>query len=337
MRNIAVIGAGSWGTALSHLLAFKGHTVTLWAYEPELVEILRRSGENEIYLPGVGLPESLIFTNDLQEAVSAKEIVVMVPPSQRLRGLLTGVAPFLDPNILLVSASKGIENDTLRTMSEVVAETLSPSIADNATFLSGPTFAKEVAARLPAAAVAASTREETARRVQEIFSTDYFRVYTHTDVRGVELGGALKNVMALACGISDGLALGDNARAALITRGLAEICRLGVALGARAATFAGLAGMGDLVLTCTGGLSRNRQVGLDLGRGKTLDEILSAMKTVAEGVKTALSAYQLAGKIGVDTPIIEQVYQVLYQRKEPKVALGDLMERSLKSEREALE
>jgi glycerol-3-phosphate dehydrogenase (NAD(P)+) len=334
MGKIGVIGAGSWGTALGHLLALKGHSVTLWAYEPELVEILHQERDNRTYLPGVRLPAGLDFTNDLREAVQGRELVVMAPPSQRLRSLLTALAPFLEPGVLLVSASKGIENDTLMTMSEVIAATLPPDIARSATFLSGPTFAREVAARLPAAAVAASAREETARRVQDIFSTDYFRIYTHTDVRGVELGGALKNVMALACGISDGLGLGDNARAALITRGLAEICRLGVALGACAATFAGLAGMGDLVLTCTGGLSRNRSVGLALGQGKTLDEILAAMKTVAEGVKTTLSAYQLAARIGVETPIIEQVYQVLYQKKEPQAALADLMERSLKSERE---
>ncbi|NLV25526.1 MAG: NAD(P)-dependent glycerol-3-phosphate dehydrogenase [Deltaproteobacteria bacterium] len=337
MISIAVIGAGSWGTALSHLLARKGHAVTLWAYESALVDILRRDGENHTYLPGVRLPRNLFYTNNLREAAKGKKMVVMAPPSQCLRSVLAGLAPFLEPGALLVSASKGIENDTLMTMSEVIAEILPAPMAANATFLSGPTFAKEVAACLPAAAVAASKCEETARRVQEIFSTDYFRVYSHTDVRGVELGGALKNVMALACGISDGLGLGDNARAALITRGLAEICRLGVALGARPATFAGLAGLGDLVLTCTGGLSRNRRVGLELGRGKTLEEILAAMNMVAEGIRTSLSAHQLAKKIGVETPIIDQVYQVLYRGKAPQGALADLMERSLKSEREAEE
>ncbi|MBN1140475.1 MAG: NAD(P)-dependent glycerol-3-phosphate dehydrogenase [Deltaproteobacteria bacterium] len=332
--GIGVIGGGSWGTALANLLALKGYPVTLWVYEPELAAALASDRENRVYLPGIPLAANLNLTNDLTAAAAAKEVVVMAPPSQRLRKLLIQIRSCLASETLLVSASKGIENDTLMTMSQVIAETLPEEVAANATFLSGPTFAREVAGRFPAAAVAASRREETARRIQDLFSTHYFRVYTHTDVRGVELGGALKNVMALACGISDGLGLGDNARAALITRGLAEISRLGVALGALPATFAGLAGMGDLVLTCTGALSRNRQVGLELGRGRSLDDILGSVKTVAEGVKTTLSAYQLGRRIGVETPIIEQVYRVLYERKEPKAALVDLMERALKSERE---
>jgi glycerol-3-phosphate dehydrogenase (NAD(P)+) len=330
--NIGVIGAGSWGTALADLLARKGYSVTLWAYEKELAASMAAERENSMYLKGFSLADELYFTNDLEEAAAAKDLVLLVPPSQVCRGLLVDARPYIGPDTLLVSASKGIENDSLLTMAEVIREVMPSGIAEKASFVSGPTFAREVAQRLPAAAVAACRREDIARHVQQVFSTDYFRFYTNTDVMGVELGGALKNVMALGCGVSDGLGFGNNARAALITRGLAEITRIAVARGADMATLSGLAGMGDLVLTCTGSLSRNRQVGLDLGQGKSLTEILAGMKMVAEGVKTTLSAFQLSRKIGVETPITEQMYEILYNEKYPKKAFGDLMLRTLKAE-----
>jgi len=331
-KQIGVIGAGSWGTALADLLARKGYFVTLWAFEKELPAAMAAGRENALYLKGIPLAANLRFTDDLECAASARDMVLFVPPSQVFRGLLKAARPFIRTGTLLVSASKGIENDSLLTMAEVIRDLVPSAVADQAAFLSGPTFALEVARQLPAAAVAACRDERVARQVQQIFSTDYFRIYTNTDVVGVELGGALKNVMALGCGVSDGLGFGNNARAALITRGLTEITRMAVSLGADMATLAGLAGMGDLVLTCTGSLSRNRQVGLDLGRGKTLTEILAGMKMVAEGVKTTLSAFQLASKIGVEAPITEQMYEILYNRKDPRQAVNDLMLRSLKSE-----
>ncbi len=331
--KIAVIGAGSWGTTLADLLAKKGHDTTLWVYERELAERLPATRENDLYLPGFSLSESLRFSANLSETVAGREMLVLVSPSQVMRRVMAQAEPHITEGTLLVSAAKGIENETLQTMSEVLGEVL-PQHAANLAFLSGPSFAREVAASMPTAVVAAAKDEEVARRVQEAFSTESFRVYTNDDVVGVELGGALKNVIALAAGVCDGLGFGCNTRAALITRGLAEITRLGVAMGAQSATFAGLAGMGDLVLTCTGELSRNRSVGMELGRGRTLDEILSGMTMVAEGVKTALSAHQLARRLGVDLPITEQTYRILYENKDPRQAVTDLMLRELKAETE---
>jgi glycerol-3-phosphate dehydrogenase (NAD(P)+) len=288
--------------------------------------------ENGFYLKGHNLADNLQFTDDLEKAAAGKNLLLMVPPSQVFRGLLVEARPFIQPETLLVSASKGIENESLLTMDEVIREVMPTGISEKASFVSGPTFAREVAQQLPAAAVAACRREDIARHIQEVFSTDYFRFYTNTDIVGVELGGALKNVMALGCGVSDGLGFGSNARAALITRGLAEITRIAVTRGADMATLAGLAGMGDLVLTCTGSLSRNRQVGLELGRGKSLTEILAGMKMVAEGVKTTLSAFQLSRKIDVEAPVTEQMYEILYNEKDPQKAFTDLMLRTLKAE-----
>lgn len=330
--RIGVIGAGSWGTTLADLLAVKGHDVTLWVFERDLAERMRRSRENDIYLPGFPLAPSLDFTSELGEAVAGKEMLVLVPPSQVMRHVITQASSSIDRETLIVSASKGIETDTLQPMSDVLKETLPKHLCGTLAFLSGPSFAREVAARMPTAVVAAAENEATARAVQEAFSTDAFRVYTNDDIIGVELGGALKNVIALAAGVSDGLGFGYNTRAALITRGLAEMTRLGLAMGAQPATFAGLAGMGDLVLTCTGDLSRNRTVGMELGRGRTLEEILSGMTMVAEGVKTTLSAYQLAQRLKVDVPITEQMYRILYQGKNPRQAVADLMLRELKPE-----
>lgn len=330
--KIAVIGAGSWGTTLANLLASKGFPVTLWVYEEDLAGRMEQRRENDLYLPGFTLSENLGFTSDLAQAVSARDLLVLVPPSQVMRTVMLEAAPHIATGTQLVAASKGIENDTLLTMSEVLGQILPPGKYGTPAFLSGPSFAREVAAGMPTAVVAAAADAEVAARVQDIFSTETFRVYSNDDVMGVELGGALKNVIALAAGVSDGLGFGYNSRAALITRGLAEITRLGVRMGADARTFAGLAGMGDLVLTCTGDLSRNRSVGIELGRGRSLEEILAGMKMVAEGVKTTLSTYQLACKLQVEVPIIEQMYHILYEGKEARQAVTDLMLRELKPE-----
>lgn len=329
---ISVIGGGSWGTTLANLLAEKGYPVTLWAYETDLVERMQQSRENDLYLPGFTLSKNLSFTSCLAEAVTGKKLVLLVPPSQVLRQVVEQFVPHLDEQAVIVSASKGIENDSLMLMSQVLEDILPQRYHQRVGFLSGPSFAKEVASHMPTAVVAAARDKQLAGTVQDVFNTEKFRVYTHNDIIGVELGGAMKNVIALAAGVADGLGFGHNTRAALITRGLAEMTRLGLRLGGSAETFAGLAGMGDLVLTCTGDLSRNRSVGIELGKGRTLKEILDGMQMVAEGVKTTLSAYQLANKLGVDVPIIEQMYLILYQDKDPGQAVNDLMLRDLKAE-----
>ncbi len=331
-EKIAVIGAGSWGTTLADLLAKKGHEVTLWAYEPELVLEMRDIRENTLFLPGIKLNERLSFTNDLEEAYRGCSMVLCVVPSQLVRRVMTNSLPFLPKEAIIVSASKGIEVDTLATVSEIYQDILPPEQYQTLAALSGPSFAREVALEMPTAVAAAASSEAVALRVQEAFTTSYFRVYRNSDVVGVELGGAIKNVIAIAAGISDGLGFGSNTRAALITRGLAEMTRLGLALGAKASTFAGLAGMGDLVLTCTGDLSRNRSVGIQIGQGRTLSEILGEMRMVAEGVKTTESAYNLAQKLGVEMPIIEQMYKMLYQNKPAREAVLELMTRNLKAE-----
>lgn len=332
MMQIGVVGAGSWGTTLANLLADKGHPVQLWAYEADLVERMQKTRENDIYLAGVSLSANMSFTNSIAEAVTGKGLVLFVPPSQVLRRVLLAAQPHLTTKTLLVSASKGIENDTLKTMSEIFNEILPPEQAIKVGYLSGPSFAREVAQRMPTAVAVAAKDLTAAQQIQQVFSTDFFRVYTNTDIIGTELGGALKNVIALAAGVADGLGFGYNSRAALITRGLAEMSRIGLALGADARTFSGLAGMGDLVLTCTGDLSRNRSVGIEIGRGRRLNAILGEMSMVAEGVKTTLSAYQLARKLKVETPIIDQTYRILYEEKDARLAVSELMLRELKSE-----
>jgi len=329
---IAVIGAGSWGTTLADLLAKKGHAVTLWAYEPELVEEMRSSRENSLFLPGIKLSPTLHFTNNLEEAYLGCTMVLCVVPSQLVRRVMGNSLPFLPPDAVLVSASKGIELETLATISEIYHEILPTELFARFAALSGPSFAREVALEMPTAVTVAAQNEEVASRVQQAFNSSFFRVYRNDDVVGVELGGAIKNVIAIAAGISDGLGFGCNTRAALITRGLAEMTRLGIAMGAQASTFAGLAGMGDLVLTCTGDLSRNRSVGLQIGQGRQLSEILGEMRMVAEGVKTTESAYNLARRMGVEMPIIEQMYQMLYQDKPARQAVLELMARNLKAE-----
>jgi glycerol-3-phosphate dehydrogenase (NAD(P)+) len=331
MKRVGVIGAGSWGTSLANLLAKEGYPVTLWVYESDLAGRISQTAENDLYLPGVKLSPNLTATHDLEMAVADKRLLLFVPPSQVLRQVFSQAWPRIADEALLVFASKGVENNTLLTMSEVVDQIATGALQRSA-FLSGPSFAREVAEEMPTAVAVAAENPDVADQVQDVFSTSYFRTYTNSDVLGTELGGALKNVIALAAGVSDGLGFGHNTRAALITRGLAEITRIGLAKGAQQETFAGLAGMGDLVLTCTGDLSRNRSVGIELGKGRTLQEILTGMKMVAEGVKTTLSAYQLAEKLAVEAPLIEQMYQILYQDKPARRAVQDLMLRELKSE-----
>ncbi|HEX6939601.1 MAG TPA: NAD(P)H-dependent glycerol-3-phosphate dehydrogenase [Longimicrobiales bacterium] len=329
--RVAVLGAGSWGTTLANLLAKKGYPVTLWAYEPEVAAAISTSHENPAYLPGIALDPRLRATADLAASVAGADVVVSVSPSQHVRRVLGAAAPHLAGGVLLVSASKGIETSSLKTMAEVIRD-VAPHLAGGACHLSGPSFALEVAQEQPTAVTVASEDAAAALRAQEMFQTEYFRVYTTGDVRGVELGGALKNVIALAAGMVAGLGFGHNTMAALITRGLAEISRLGVSLGASPLTFAGLAGMGDLILTCTGGLSRNRRVGMLLGQGRKLDEILAEMTMVAEGVETARAAYALAARVGVEMPILAEVHAVLFEGRHPREAVDNLMMREPKAE-----
>lgn len=332
IKNIGVIGAGSWGTTLADLLAKKGHRVTLWAYESELVTEMQVRRENSLFLPGIALSEALTFTGSLAEAVQDKELLLFVVPSQALRSVLKNVLAHISADAIIVSASKGIEVESLKLVSQVYEELLPPELYKRFAVLSGPSFAREVAAEMPTAVVAAAADAATAKQVQDAFNSRFFRVYTNNDVIGVELGGAVKNVIAIAAGIADGLGFGCNTRAALITRGLAEIARLGQALGARGETFAGLAGMGDLVLTCTGDLSRNRTVGIQLGQGRKLAEILAEMRMVAEGVKTTESTCLLAKSLGVEMPIAFKVNEILYHDSPARTAVLELMTRDLKAE-----
>jgi len=331
-KTVGVIGAGSWGTTLADMLAKKGHEVTLWAYEKELVREMQERRENSIYLQGITLADNLCFTDSLQDAVSAKELLLFVVPSQVLRGVLAATIPYISAGARIVSASKGIEIDSLKLVSQVYEELLPPDGYRRFAVLSGPSFAREVALEMPTAVVAAAADPMVAKDVQDAFTCRYFRVYTNSDVIGVELGGAVKNVIAIAAGISDGLGFGANTRAALITRGLAEISRLGIALGAHGETFAGLAGMGDLVLTCTGDLSRNRTVGIQLGQGRTLAAILAEMHMVAEGVKTTASTCLLARKLGVEMPIAFEVNEILYNDRPARDAVIELMSRNVRAE-----
>ncbi len=328
----AVVGAGSWGTALAQLLHRNGHRVSLWTFEEKVARQIRKEGENSTYLPGVVLSPEIQVSSDLEETVSAAELVVSVSPAQHVGEVMGKAAPYLSEDALVVTASKGIEIKTLRRMDEVLNPLLSPPAAERLSVISGPSFAVEVARGLPTAVVAASRSLDARLSVQAIFSSTSFRVYTNSDVLGVELGGALKNVIALAAGVSAGLDFGHNTQAALITRGLAEITRLGVAMGAEAATFYGLAGMGDLVLTCTGDLSRNRGVGVRLGKGEDLSDILASMNAVVEGVRTAPAVHALARRYEVEMPIVDQVCAILEDGKSPRAAVQDLLLRDPKPE-----
>lgn len=331
-ERVAVVGAGAWGTALANLVARKGTDTVLWAYEPDVAESVTRERRNRRYFPEVELDARLRATTSLEEAVHGAGVVVSVSPSHVVRRVMSQAVPFLGPGVLVVSASKGIENETLQTMDEVLEDVLSGGAAAGCAFLSGPSFALEVGLEQPTAVTVASHSEEAARRAQDLFQTPRFRVYTSPDVRGVELGGSLKNVIAIAAGVVEGLGFGYNTRAALITRGLAEITRLGVSLGADPRTLAGLAGMGDLILTCTGHLSRNRTVGVELGRGRPLGEVLGGMQAVAEGVRTARSARDLARRTGIEMPLVEAVAGLLFDGLDPRSAVETLMLREPKPE-----
>jgi glycerol-3-phosphate dehydrogenase (NAD(P)+) len=326
MAAVSVLGSGSWGTALAMHLARAGKPVTLWARKPETVAALRAAGEHTACHPGFPFPASLTPSDDLERACGTADAVVVSCPSHAVRALGEQIRPLLRPGTLIVSTSKGVEQATHATMSDVLEDVL-PEHATRVSVLSGPSFAREVVQGLPTAVTAASGYLSVAEELQQLFSGPTFRVYTSTDVVGVEIGGAVKNVIAVAAGVSDGLGFGHNTRAALITRGLAEISRLGIHLGANPATLYGLSCLGDLVLTCTGDLSRNRTVGLRLGRGETLEEIVASMTEVAEGVRNTASVRGLARSAGLDMPITEQMYAVLYEGKEPSRAVADLLGR----------
>lgn len=329
MTTVGVLGAGSWGTTLADLLARRGHVVRLWAYEPEVVNAVNTRHENPLFLPGCALADTLWATGDAVAAVQGAEVVVTVAPSHVIRRVVALAKEGIGDSALVVSAAKGIEPGTLLLMSAVLEELLP---GRPVTALSGPSFALEVYQQQPTAVVAAARTENAARQVQAVFATPQFRVYSNSDVVGVELAGALKNVIAIAAGILEGLGLGNNPRAALITRGLAEMTRLGLALGADPLTFAGLAGMGDLILTTTGALSRNRALGLALAHGTSLAEHSASHRTVAEGANTAQAALQLAARVGTELPICAQVASILFDGKPARQAVVDLMERTLKSE-----
>jgi glycerol-3-phosphate dehydrogenase (NAD(P)+) len=329
MERVAVIGAGSWGTALAIMLADKGVSSVLWTRRHDACETMSRERENRKYLPGFRLPEQLEITADMKRAVAGADCVLLVVPShgmrhavEQMRDVYAGGVPF--PSVF-VTASKGIENSTLMTMTEVICDVMGDTV--ETAVLSGPSFAVEVADRQPTAVTVAVRNDELGRELQHLFATEFFRVYLSHDIIGLELGGAVKNVLAIAAGICDGMGLGTNTRAALITRGLAEMSRLGVRAGAQPLTFAGLGGLGDLVLTCTGALSRNRKVGLMLGQGQGIENIMKSMTMVAEGVRTAKSLFHLARRYNVQTPVIDQVYRVLYEGLQPSEALKELMAR----------
>ncbi len=330
--SIAVIGAGGWGTALSIAMARAHKRVRLWVYEPELVEVIRYDRRNPIYLPGIRIPETVQPSASIEEALEDAEIIISAVPSHVCRSVYEQMLPFAQPNMLFVSATKGIENGSLMRMSQVIDNVISPKFPPRVAAMSGPTFALEVARGEPTALVVAASAEELRRHLQQVLSVPHFRLYTNPDIIGVEIGASVKNIIAIAAGVVSGLKLGYNATAALITRGLAEIMRLAEACGGEPNTLAGLAGLGDLVLTCTGHLSRNRQVGVALGEGRKCDEIISSMRMVAEGIKTSESTVALAEKLSVEMPIAREIYSVLYEDKDPQDAINELMVRELKEE-----
>ncbi|MCP3929845.1 MAG: NAD(P)-dependent glycerol-3-phosphate dehydrogenase [Bacteroidetes bacterium] len=334
-RKIAVIGAGSWGTAIALVLAGKNYDVSLWVYDVSEIPEMVKSRENKLFLPGYILPENISITHDYQEAVKDTKDICMVVPSHGFRKVFEGFIDYIQTGSNIISAVKGIENESLMTMTQVIEEIRTKRQSEkkfNIAVLSGPSFAKEVADGIPTAITLGCKDVSIAKYLQDLFFTEKFRVYARTDVIGLEISAALKNIIAIAAGVCDGLGYGSNTRAALITRGLVEITRIGIKLGGESSTFSGLGGLGDLVLTCTGELSRNRTVGLKLGQGKKMDDILGEMQMVAEGVKTAKSCHNLALKLGVEMPILDQVYKIIYEDKDCDLAVSDLLSRESKME-----
>lgn len=332
MARIAVLGAGSWGTTLGLVLNENGHDVTLWEFDPAQAEALRSERENRKFLPGIPIPDGIAVADDTESAVPDRDAVVFAVPSHVVRPVARAVRPSVDDDALVVNVAKGIENGTLARMSEVLSEELARSEARGIASLVGPSHAEEVSRRLPTTVVSAALNEDTAVMARDLFMTDYFRIYTNTDLVGVELGVSLKNVIAIAAGICDGLGFGDNTKGALITRGLAEITRLGIAMGGRPQTFAGLSGMGDLITTCISRHSRNRHVGEAIASGQTLDQVLASMVMVAEGVRTTRSVMALSERYGIEMPISEQMYCVLFESRDPREAISELMSREPKPE-----
>jgi glycerol-3-phosphate dehydrogenase (NAD(P)+) len=329
-KRVAVVGAGSWGTALANVLSQKGDETVLWSRGDEVADLINSKHENRVYLPGIGLDERLRATTDLAEAVTGASLVVMVVPSHAMREVIDLAAPHLHSEALIVNASKGIEDETSETMFDVIEDAV--GAPNRIGVISGPSFAAELAGGQPTVVVAAALEHDVAEQIQNAFAATHLRVYSSTDVIGVEIGGVVKNIMAIATGVADGLGHGHNARAATITRGLAEITRLAVALGAQRETLSGLSGVGDLVLTCTGDLSRNRQLGLRIGRGEKVEDILSGMRMVAEGVRNTKAVKTLADRQSIELPIVDVTYSVLYEGLPPEQALERLFSRSLKPE-----
>ncbi len=330
--RIAVLGAGGWGTTLAILLAENSHSVTLWSYRASDVDKRRALRENPDFLPGIPIPLSVSVTHELPEALSGVDTIVAAVPSQYLRNVICQIGSAISRGLTIVNVAKGVENGTLMTMSEMIHDVLPDLDPSRIATLSGPSHAEEVSRKIPTTVVAASADIETARSVQRTFMTPNFRVYASNDIKGVEIGGSLKNVIAIAAGIIDGAQLGDNTKAAVMTRGIAEIARVGVALGAHVRTFSGLSGIGDLMVTCMSRHSRNRQVGVEIGKGRRLPEILAGMVMVAEGIATTRSAHDLARRVSVETPIVDQVYKILFEGKDPLKACHDLMTRDPKGE-----
>lgn len=330
--KISVLGAGGWGTTLAILLHYNGHDVILWEYFKKYSKELNKKRINIDYLPGVKIPREIKITSDLEESTTDKNLIVLAVPSQYLRGVVKKISGSDIKNSIFVSVAKGIETNTLMTMSQMLQDVHKHLTDDQIGALSGPSHAEEVSKRIPTAVVAASENLDTSKTIQAAFITSYFRVYSSSDILGVELGGAFKNVIAIGAGIIDGAKFGDNTKAAIMTRGVTEISRLGLAMGARPETFAGLSGMGDLIVTCMSKHSRNRYVGEQIGAGKKLKQVLKSMDMVAEGVETSRSASQLAAKHDVETPITSEVYKILFEDKDPVKATTDLMTRNMKME-----
>ncbi|HZW37718.1 MAG TPA: NAD(P)H-dependent glycerol-3-phosphate dehydrogenase [Ignavibacteriaceae bacterium] len=331
--NISVLGAGGWGTTLAILLHYNGHNVTLWEFEKSYAKQLIKERENKPFLPGVKLPEEMFITSELEESLDNKHLIILAVPSQFLRSVVKQINYKTIKNSILVSVAKGIEIDSLLTMSQMLKQVIPNLSDDQIGVLSGPSHAEEVSRRIPTAVVSASKSIDTSRIIQEAFMNSYFRVYASNDVLGVELGGSLKNVIAIGAGIVEGAKFGDNTKAAIMTRGIAEISRMGIAMGASPETFAGLSGMGDVIVTCMSRHSRNRFVGEEIGKGKKLKEVLSHMEMVAEGVATTQSANALAKSINVEVPITNEVYNILFEDKDPVMATTDLMTRDMKLEK----